>query len=159
MDPVALTARVNHPAGPLPVIAACLDYGVPYTDDRIAQGAFVTGLATDPRFDGPCPVLLMGDMNAAAGSPVLRPAADMLTDAWPAGGGAPDAVTLPSTHPSAALEAGPQMVDQRIDHIFFRPGREDQQVLVEGVHLFDEAVDGVFPSDHRPVVADLRWRG
>ena len=158
-DPVVLTARVGHPAGPLPVVAACLDYGVPYTDDRIAQGAFVTGLATHPRFDGPCPVLLMGDMNAAADSPVLRPAADMLTDAWAAGGGDPDAVTLPSTHPSAALEAGPQMVDQRIDHIFFRPGREDQHVLVDGVHLFEDAVDGVFPSDHRPVVADLRWRG
>ena len=72
---------------------------------------------------------------------------------------APDASTLPSTHPSAPLEAGPQMVDQRIDHIFFRPGREDQHVLVEGVHLFSGAVDGVFPSDHRPVIADLRWRG
>jgi hypothetical protein len=23
------------------------------------------------------------------------------------------------------------MVDQRIDHIFFRPGRENQQVLIE----------------------------
>ena len=45
------------------------------------------------------------------------------------------------------------MVDQRIDHIFFRPGREDQQVLVEGVYLAGEPVDGVYPSDHRAVVA------
>jgi endonuclease/exonuclease/phosphatase family metal-dependent hydrolase len=50
-------------------VAACLDYGVPYTDDRIAQGAFVADLATDPHFDGPCPVLLMGDLNAAVDSP------------------------------------------------------------------------------------------
>jgi endonuclease/exonuclease/phosphatase family metal-dependent hydrolase len=158
-DPVALAVRVEHPAGPLPIVAACLDYGVPYTDDRIAQGAFVAGLATDPRFDGPCPVLLMGDMNAAVESPVLRAVRDVLTDAWTAGHGDPDAVTLPSTHPSAPLEAGPEMVDQRIDHIFFRPGQEDQRVLVEGVHLATEAVDGVYPSDHRAVVADLRWRG
>jgi endonuclease/exonuclease/phosphatase family metal-dependent hydrolase len=158
-EPVTLTVRVDHPAGPLPIIATCLDYGVPYTDDRIAQGAFVADLATAPRFDGPCPVLLMGDMNAAANSPVLRPVTDVLTDAWTAGHGAPDAVTLPSSHPSAPLEAGPEMVDQRIDHIFFRPGREDQQVLVEGVHLAGDAVDGVYPSDHRAVVADLRWRG
>jgi endonuclease/exonuclease/phosphatase family metal-dependent hydrolase len=158
-DPVVLSARVDHPAGPLPVVAACLDYGVPYTDDRIAQGAFVADLATHPRFDGPCPVLLMGDLNAAVESPVLRPVREVLTDAWSAGHGAADAVTLPSTHPSAPLEAGPEMVDQRIDHIFFRPGREDQQVLVEAVQLAGEPVEGVYPSDHRAVVADLRWRG
>ena len=158
-EPVALRVRVDHPAGPLPIVAACLDYGVPYTDDRIAQGDFVADLATDPSCDGPCPVLLMGDLNAAADSPVLRRAGDVLTDARSAGGGAADAVTLPSTHPSAPLEAGPQLVDQRIDHIFFRPGREDQHVLVERVQLAGDPVDGVHPSDHRAVVADLRWRG
>jgi endonuclease/exonuclease/phosphatase family metal-dependent hydrolase len=82
-----------------------------------------------------------------------------LMDAWTGGNGAADAVTLPSSHPSAPLEAGPEMVDQRIDHIFFRPGREDQHVLVEGVHISGDPVDGVYPSDHRAVVADLRWRG
>lgn len=157
-DPVALTVTVDHPAGPLPIVAACLEHGIPYTDDRIAQGAFVADLATDPRFDGPCPVLLMGDLNAAVDSPVLRPVRDRLIDAWSAGGGAADAVTLPSSHPSAPLEAGPELVDQRIDHIFFRAGREDQRVIVEGVQLAGEAVDGVYPSDHRAVVADLRWR-
>jgi endonuclease/exonuclease/phosphatase family metal-dependent hydrolase len=139
-------------------VAACLDYGVPYTDDRIAQGACLADLATDPLLDGACPVLLMGDLNAAVDSPVLRPVRDVLTDAWSAGHGAGDAVTLPSTHPSAPLEAGPEMVDQRIDHIFFRAGREDQHVLVEGVQLAGEPVGGVHPSDHRGVVADLRWR-
>jgi endonuclease/exonuclease/phosphatase family metal-dependent hydrolase len=158
-DPVALVVRVEHPAGPLPIVAACLDYGVAYTDDRIAQGTLVADLATDPRLDGPCPVLLMGDLNAAAGSPVLRRAGDVLTDAWTAGNGPADAVTLPSTHPSAPMEAGPQLIDQRIDHIFFRPGREDQHVLVEGVELAGRPVDGVHPSDHLAVVADLRWRG
>jgi endonuclease/exonuclease/phosphatase family metal-dependent hydrolase len=158
-DPVALNVRIDHPTGPLPIVAGCLDYGVPYTDDRIAQGAFLADLATDPRFDGPCPVMLMGDLNAAVDSPVLRPVRDVLTDAWRVGQGSADAVTLPSTHPSAPLEAGPQMVDQRIDHIFFRPGREDQQVLVEGVQLAGEPVGGVHPSDHLAVVADLRWRG
>ncbi|MBB4692717.1 endonuclease/exonuclease/phosphatase family protein [Paractinoplanes abujensis] len=156
-DPVALTVRAAHPAGPLPIVAACLDYGVAYTDDRIAQGAFVADLATDPRLDGPCPVLLMGDLNAAAGSPVLRRAGDVLVDAWTAGGGPADAVTLPSTHPSAPLEAGPQLIDQRIDHIFFRPGHEDQLVRVDEVQLAGEPVGGIHPSDHRAVVADLSW--
>jgi endonuclease/exonuclease/phosphatase family metal-dependent hydrolase len=158
-DPVTLTARLDHPTGPLPVVVTCLDYGVPYTDDRIAQGAFIAELATRPEFDGPCPVVLMGDLNAAADSPTLRAVCDVLTDAWAAGGGDADAITLPSSHPSAPLEAGPQLVDQRIDHIFFRPGREDQHVLVEDVRLIGDAVEGTFPSDHRGVVADLRWRG
>jgi endonuclease/exonuclease/phosphatase family metal-dependent hydrolase len=158
-DPCTLTVRAEHPAGPLPIVATCLDYGVPYTDDRIAQGQLVASLGTDPRLDGPCPILVMGDMNATAESPVLRALGEVMTDAWIAGGGPHDAVTLPSTHPSAPLEAGPQMVDQRIDHIFFRPGREDQHVIVEHAQLAGEAVSGTFPSDHRAVVADLRWRG
>jgi endonuclease/exonuclease/phosphatase family metal-dependent hydrolase len=101
----------------------------------------------------------MGDLNASPDSAVLRPVRDVLTDAWTAGGGAADAVTLPSSHPSAPLEAGPELVDQRIDHIFFRPGREDQHVIVEAARIVGDAVDGVVPSDHRAVVADLRWRG
>ncbi|MFC6566038.1 endonuclease/exonuclease/phosphatase family protein [Actinoplanes utahensis] len=158
-DPVALTVRVDHPVGPLPIVAACLDHGVPYTDDRIAQAAFIAGLATDPRFDGPCPVLLMGDLNAAVDSPVLRPVRDVLIDAWSAGGGAADAVTLPSTHPQAPLSAGPQLIDQRIDHIFFRAGREDQDIGIDRVRLAGDPIDGLHPSDHRAVVADFRWRG
>jgi endonuclease/exonuclease/phosphatase family metal-dependent hydrolase len=158
-DPVTLVVRLDHPRGPLPLVATCMDYGVPYTDDRIAQARLLAELATDPRYDGPCPVVVAGDMNAALESPVLRPLRDVLTDAWIEGGGAADAITLPSTHPSAPLEAGPQMIDQRIDHIFFRPGREDQRVIVEGVRIAGDSVDGVFPSDHRAVVADLRWRG
>ena len=57
--------------GPLPVVATCLEHGIPYTHDRIAQGDFVADRATDPQFDGPCPALLMGDLNAAADSATL----------------------------------------------------------------------------------------
>jgi len=158
-DPVALVISTEHPAGPMHVIGACLDFGVAFTDDRIAQGTLLAELATAPERDGPCPVVIAGDLNAAAGSPVLRSIQDVLVDAWDAGGGDPDAVTLPSTHPSAPMEAGPQMIDQRIDHVFYRSGREDQRVIVEGVRLAGDSVDGVYPSDHRAVVADLRWRG
>jgi endonuclease/exonuclease/phosphatase family metal-dependent hydrolase len=156
-DPVILSAVVAHPAGPLPIQVACLEHAITYSDDRQAQAALLADLATDPATDGPCPSLAVGDLNAAADSAVLRPLRDVLTDAWVAGGGANDAITLPSTHPSAPLEAGPELVDQRIDYIFFRPGHEDQLVNVESARSATEAVDGVFPSDHRPVVCDLRW--
>jgi hypothetical protein len=81
----------------------------------------------------------------------------MLTDAWVAGHGDPAAVTLPSSHPSAPLEAGPELVDQRIDHIFFRPGQRGMRILVESASLGGASVDGVYPSDHQAVVCDLRW--
>ena len=96
-DPVSLTVRVDHPAGPLPIVATCLDYGVPYTDDRIAQATFVAALATDPR--GPCPVvLLMGDMNAAVESPVMLLSAGCI-DGRGRLARVPLVQSLPSSHP------------------------------------------------------------
>jgi endonuclease/exonuclease/phosphatase family metal-dependent hydrolase len=156
--PVAMPVTVAHPGGPLPVVVACLEHAIAYTDDRIAQARLLAELATDPSVDGPCPVVLLGDLNAAPDSAVLRPLLDVLVDAWVAGGGSPDAVTLPSTHPSAPLEAGPELVDQRIDHVLFRAGQENQRIIVESVALAGDPVDGVFPSDHRAVVCDVRWR-
>lgn len=156
-DPVVLKASVAHPAGPLPVLVACLEHATTYSDDRLAQAALLADLGTDPGTDGPCPSLVMGDLNAAPDSAVLRPLRDVLIDAWVAGHGSADAITLPSTHPSAPLGAGPELVDQRIDHIFFRPGHEDQLVNVESALIAGEAVDGIFPSDHRAVICDFRW--
>ncbi len=156
-DPVVLRATVDHPAGPLPVLVACLEHATTYSDDRLAQAGLLADLATDPSTDGSCPSLAMGDLNAAADSAVLRPLREVLIDAWIAGGGAADAITLPSSHPSAPLEAGPELVDQRIDHVFYRPGHEDQLVSVESATIAGEPVDGTYPSDHRPVICDLRW--
>lgn len=153
------TTRPDHPTGPLPIVCACLDYGVPYTDDPHCAGATPGRPRHRPALRRG--VSCRGDGryecrgrigSAAAGGGVL-------TDAWIHGGGQPDAVALPSTHPSAPLEAGPQMVDPRIDHVFFRPGREDQHVIVGGVRIVGASVDGVYPSDRRAVMADLRWRG
>jgi endonuclease/exonuclease/phosphatase family metal-dependent hydrolase len=106
-DPVILKVSLAHPAGSLPVLAARLEHATIYSDDRLAQASLLADLASDPATDGSCPSLAMGDLNAAPDSSVLRPLRDVLIDAWNAGGGAPDAVTLPSTHPAAPLEAGP----------------------------------------------------
>jgi endonuclease/exonuclease/phosphatase family metal-dependent hydrolase len=156
LHPVSMVATLAHPAGPLPVVAACLEYEPAYNDDRIAQAHALVDLATDPALDGPLPVIVAGDLNAAPDSPVLRPLHDALRDAWPAGGGDPTAVTLPSAHPSAPVEAE-ELIDQRIDHIFLRPGQPGQRVVVESATLAGAAVAGLDPSDHRAVVCDLSW--
>jgi hypothetical protein len=41
-EPVTLRVRVDHPTGPLSIIATRLDYGVPYTDDRRSTSASTT---------------------------------------------------------------------------------------------------------------------
>jgi endonuclease/exonuclease/phosphatase family metal-dependent hydrolase len=143
-DPVALVSTLDHPAGPLHVIVACLEYDPAYNDDRIAQARAVAELATDPALDGPTPVLVAGDLNAAADSPVLRPLTEVLTDAWTAGGGDPATSTAPP-------DAGPELRDRRIDHVLFRPGRYAQRVTVSGA----TRADG--PSDHRAIRCDLDW--
>jgi len=50
---VILTARVEHPRGPLPVVATCREHATVYGDDRIAQARQLADLGTDPAFDGP----------------------------------------------------------------------------------------------------------
>jgi hypothetical protein len=48
-----MVATLAHPAGPLQVVAACLEYEPAYNDDRIAQAAAVADLTTDPQLDAP----------------------------------------------------------------------------------------------------------
>ena len=154
--PVAMVATIGHPAGPLPVVVACLEYEPAYNDDRAAQARAVHDLAGDPALDGALPVVLAGDLNATAESPVLRPLRDLLIDTWAAGGGDPQAVTVPSSHPQAPVEAL-ELIDQRIDHVFLRPGQPGQHLTVHDARVLDPVVDGVHPSDHRPVVIDVSW--
>jgi endonuclease/exonuclease/phosphatase family metal-dependent hydrolase len=154
--PVAMVAALGHPAGPLHVLVACLEFEAAYNDDRIAQGHALVDLATDPALDGALPVVVAGDLNAAPDSPVLRPLHDVLADAWSLGGGDPAAVTLPSSHPSAPVEAE-ELIDERIDHVFVRPGQPGQRLSVDAASLAGTGVDGLHPSDHRAVVCDLSW--
>jgi endonuclease/exonuclease/phosphatase family metal-dependent hydrolase len=154
--PVAMAATVEHPAGSLHLVVACLEWEPAYNDDRIAQARAIVDLVTDPATDGPLPVLLCGDLNAAPDSPVLRPVRDALIDAWVAGEGESDARTLRSEHPQAPVEAD-ELIDERIDHIFFRPGQPDMRTSVPSVALIGDPVGGIHPSDHMAVLCDLAW--
>ena len=154
--PVTMIATIAHPEGPVQVVVTCLEWEPAYNDDRIAQARFVADAATDPRLDGPAPVLVVGDLNAAPDSPILRPLRDVLVDAWEAGGGSPGAASLRSDHPFAPLEAE-ELIDRRIDHVLHRLGQPGQRVTVSGSRLIGEPVDGLDPSDHLGVVCDLRW--
>ncbi len=153
---VWLRTTVDHPAGELHVIAACLEWESEYQRDRLLQAETLTGMAMDPTLDGALPVVVAGDLNAAPDSPVLRPLRDAMTDAWVAAHGDPDAVTLSSAHPYASVTV-PELIDQRIDHIFVRPGRREQELTGQSALLAGYPVQGLDPSDHMAVVCDIGW--
>lgn len=61
-SPVLLTASVQHPAGPLHLMAACLEWEPAYNDDRMAQArARVTYLRLE--VVGPRMIFVVGDVD------------------------------------------------------------------------------------------------
>lgn len=154
--PVALHATIAHPAGPLHVIVSCVEWEPEFADDHLAQTRALTDLLMDPSLDGALPVLLLADLNAPPESDEVAALLEVMTDTWIAGSGPADAVTLSSHNPRAPLEARRQ-IDQRIDYVLTRPGTADlPPVTVTRALTLHEPIDGVHPSDHSPVVADLR---
>jgi endonuclease/exonuclease/phosphatase family metal-dependent hydrolase len=152
--PVALLATLDHPAGPLHVMTACVEWEPELVEDHLAQTRTLAALLTDRSLDGGLPVLLAADLNAAPGTPQVRALTEALVDAWVAGGGEGDGITLSSENPHAPLKAR-QQIDRRIDYILVRPGRPGQQVSVERAFVAGAPVDGLAPSDHYAVVVDL----
>lgn len=150
-----LLSTLDHPRGPLHVLVTGTEWKPEYAGDHLAQTRALAALATDVRLDGPLPVLLLGDLNAAAEHPVLAPLVDAMVDTWAAGGGDPRAVTLDGKLPIAPADATEQL-GRKIDHVFARPGRPGLSVAVHRVFLAgDRPVEGVYPSDHYAVGADV----
>lgn len=154
-DRVAEHLGLDHPAGPLHVIAATAEWEPRYAEDRMAQAWALADLAADAALDGDLPVLLLGDLNATPSGPQLAALTRQLTDLWVVGGGDPGAVTLSSRVPEAPLEVT-ELIDQRIDHLLARPGRPGGVVRADGARLAGtEPVGGRYPSDHFAVLCDV----
>ena len=147
--PVALEAVVRHPDAPLRLLVAATEWEPDYADDHVAQTSRLAELLADPARPGP--VFLLADLNCDATQEEFAPLASVADDSWELGGGDRDAVTLSSSVPFAPLEATKE-IDRRIDHVLV--GR-NRQVVVESAFAVDSPVDGLYPSDHFPVVADV----
>lgn len=87
-------------------------------------------------------LILCGDLNAIPSSNVIATMTSFLTNTGPI-----DQYTFPSDDPS-----------RKIDYIMYAPiehfGVQNYQVVSRA----DQQVDGVDASDHRPVIADIRFR-
>ena len=149
--PVALEAEVRHPDAPFRAIVAATEWEPAFADDHLAQTAMLAELLEVAAKPGPA--FLLADLNCDATQPEFAPLARVADDTWELGGGDPEAITLSSDVPFAPLEAVKE-IDRRIDHVVVRRG---DGVAVEAVSIVDETVDGLFPSDHFPVVVDVRW--
>ena len=106
-----------------------LDYRA---DPRVRQQQVGAMLALLP---GTEPAVLMGDLNAPPAAPELQPLFARLRDAWSADDGR--GRTYPAHEPG-----------KRIDYI----------LLTGHFRAVDVRVPDVRASDHRPVIADLRFR-
>jgi endonuclease/exonuclease/phosphatase family metal-dependent hydrolase len=152
--PAALKATLDHPRGPLHVIVAGTEWEQRFAGDHLAQTRALAGLAGADELDGPMPVLLLADLNAAPDHPELAPLLDVMVDTWAAAGADPAAVTLDSRLPCAPH--APKQLDRRIDHVLARPGRLGLPLAVHGAFLAgDRPIGGVYPSDHYAVGVDL----
>jgi endonuclease/exonuclease/phosphatase family metal-dependent hydrolase len=153
--PVALLVTVDHPAGPLHVATSCVEWEPEFADDHVAQARALANLLADPALDGPLPVLLAADLNAAPETPPARALLDDgLVDTWVAGHGDPGAATLSSANPFAP-RAARQQIDRRIDYVLARPGTAGQAVPVQRAFVAGGPDDRLPPSDHQAVVTDL----
>ncbi|KAK1862945.1 hypothetical protein I4F81_005511 [Pyropia yezoensis] len=138
-----------------------------------AAAAAVTSTGGGPH--RPFPSVLLGDFNAEPpstelcflrGHATIGGASTAWTDAWEAARRSAPAVAaaaatdggetyVPSANPAAALEAEP---DRRLDYVCVAPPAADGRGAVVRSRVVCDWPDGegVFPSDHYGVVADLR---
>jgi endonuclease/exonuclease/phosphatase family metal-dependent hydrolase len=158
-----LFAEIDGPRGPVQLFVAALAWRLEHSGVRQAQvretGAFISEIQRR-RY----PTILCGDFNADPDSDEIRmltgkaePAAPGLVfyDAWEMAGNGGPGHTWARANSWAAPVLWP---DRRIDHVFSawpRRGGAGHPVRCEVIGI--EAIDGVLPSDHYGVLADVRY--
>lgn len=161
-----LFARLDTPRGPLPVFVTHLNWKLDESAIRVEQ---VRHLAEEierlaPRRADELPAVLVGDLNAEPESDEIRFLAGLATlqgqsthfaDAWRYAGKGPGYTFDPRNTYAAACHEPPR----RIDYVLVRsPGLDGLGRPIRAELVFTESTDGVFPSDHFGVLAELDVR-
>lgn len=157
----ALAALIEHPRGPLPVVTTHLDSHPARSALRVEQlnavASMVHTIVDDAGGDALAPIVC-GDLNAEPHSDEIRRFSGLQTaphiddlafqDAWHVAGAEGDlGWTWRKECPH--IEAGSS--NARIDYIFGGLGAR-----IAAADLVGVAGDGIWPSDHAGVMADLR---
>jgi len=159
-----LLADLGGPHGPVPVFNVHLDYRYDASALRVAQVAAVAAFVAERRGDPEVgfPPVLAGDLNAVPSSDEVRSLTGLapvpvpglaFQDAWEQGGDG-EGHTWHAANPYLADAAWP---GRRLDYVLVAWPRPRPLGNVMGCRLAGTAlVDGIQPSDHYAVVADLR---
>jgi endonuclease/exonuclease/phosphatase family metal-dependent hydrolase len=162
---LCLRADVHGPRGPIQVFCTHLNWRLDQSAIRQAQVRAICELIAGSRPEGgrTFPPVLCGDFNADPDSDEMRlltgrsdpPVPGLVFhDAWAVAGTGPG-MTWDNRNPYAALELEP---DRRIDYVLVgwpKAGGAGHVVSARLAGL--DPVDGVVPSDHLAVVAELRY--
>ena len=161
----ALLADLAGDHGRIPVFTVHFDYRYDGSALRTAQAAAVAGFVAERRGDPDeaFPPVLAGDLNAVPASDEVRsltgvapvPVAGLVfQDAWEQGGDGGGGHTWSASNPYLAEAAWP---GRRLDYVLVGWPRPRPIGNVVACRLAGtEPVEGVQPSDHYAVVADLR---
>ena len=164
---VAVQVLVPPPLGPLLVVHHKAAYELPLEQVReeqaLATARFVEDLVSDRR---DLRVVLMGDLNAGpdagsvrflTGRQSLASTSVRYEDAWEAVHADEVGHTFSPRNPLVRAGQTPLERGRRIDHIMTRSGPYGPPLDVADCRLvFDRPVEGVWPSDHFGVLAELR---
>jgi endonuclease/exonuclease/phosphatase family metal-dependent hydrolase len=161
---VVLRAELDGPRGPVEVFTTHLNFRLDQSDVRQDQVRAVCEFIAETTPSRTFPPVLCGDFNAEPGGDEIR----MLTglaavpvpklvflDAWLAAGDGGPGATWRNANPFAAADCEP---DRRIDYVLVGYPRDHGTGQVVTARLEGrDPVDGVYPSDHCAVYAELRY--
>ena len=155
-------ADVDGPRGRLHVFTTHLNWRFDQSDTRQEQVRGVAEFVAETP-DTEAPPILAGDFNAAPDSDEIRMLTGRTTvplaglafqDAWEMAGDGGPGCTWVNANPWARADLEP---DRRIDYVFAGFPRWGGVGHVVACGLAGGPVDGLYPSDHLAVVAELRY--
>jgi endonuclease/exonuclease/phosphatase family metal-dependent hydrolase len=160
---VALAVTVDAPIGPICLATTHLNWKFHHGAIREQQAVAVCDLALRRRPKDGFPPILVGDFNAEPESSEVRYITGLQSiggrsvyfrDAWRHAGTGSDGLTWSNRNDFALPWLEP---DRRIDYIFVGPPRPDCVGMIETCRVVcDDKKDGVWPSDHFGLYAELR---
>ena len=156
-------AEVAGPRGPVPAFSTHLNWRFNHSNIRQRQVAELAQYVDEVR-PLTFPPIVCGDFNAESASDEIRMLTGMTScpvdglvfhDAWAVAGGEGHGVTWDNRNPYAVVKYEP---DRRIDYVFVGwRGSGGEGQIVDCRVAGNKPVDGVWPSDHHAVVAELRY--
>jgi len=159
----ALSVTLDSPLGPLSLTCTHLHWKFRHGEVRERQVVALCDLVLRRRPRRGFPPLLVGDFNAEPESAEIRYVTGLQSmggrsvaflDAWRVAGDGGPGTTWSNANPYARAALEP---DRRIDYVFAGfPQRDGLGQIVECRVVCDDTRDGVWPTDHFGVYAELR---